>query len=343
MLDRFFRIQGDACGFPSETYQCPSQPATEARCDLAGLGVGRGFIQSHLSSDAVVNVMDGELTEPLSISGQVKCDLLLVRATLSSDCTYAPEGATPWHFRRPGVTVIALPRDTPIDIQVEANVAQRTVTVTQELSALSHSHLLEPADIPHPLRTMLGTPLRTPQVLLTMPVQADIAGLLEDLTRSRLSGALRRMQVQARASEFIALVFASWNERLENECAADCRRHRDVELLVAARRILFNRFASPPTLHELAHQLGTNKNKLSQLFQENLGVTPQVYCLQRRIERAQALLAEGRLNVGQIADAVGYQHQSSFTGAFREAVGESPRQFARRYRAEFEEVLAVAH
>jgi AraC-like DNA-binding protein len=96
-------------------------------------------------------------------------------------------------------------------------------------------------------------------------------------------------------------------------------------------------------LQELASELGTNRTKINQLFRACIGVTPQEYTLHRRIERAQALIVEGRLNVGQIADAVGYQHQSSFTTAFREVTGMSPREFATQARGRNRERLAQTH
>jgi AraC-like DNA-binding protein len=38
------------------------------------------------------------------------------------------------------------------------------------------------------------------------------------------------------------------------------------------------------------------------------------------------------MNLAQVADAVGYQHQSSFTAAFRDATGLSPGRYAQLAR-----------
>jgi AraC-like DNA-binding protein len=99
--------------------------------------------------------------------------------------------------------------------------------------------------------------------------------------------------------------------------------------------------ADPPTLQALAQELGTNRNKLNQIFQRSMGVTLKAFCVQRRIERAQALLHEGRLNVAQIAETVGYQHQSSFAAAFRDVVGMCPRDYSGATHLRAERELAV--
>ena len=57
-------------------------------------------------------------------------------------------------------------------------------------------------------------------------------------------------------------------------------------------------------------------------------VAPQAYCLGLRIERAQALIAQGRMNLAQVAKAVGCRHHSSFTAAFRAATGPPPGRYA---------------
>ena len=48
---------------------------------------------------------------------------------------------------------------------------------------------------------------------------------------------------------------------------------------------------------------------------------------------ARALLQEGRLNIAQISETVGYQHQSSFTAAFRDIVGMCPRDYGNTRQA----------
>jgi len=58
------------------------------------------------------------------------------------------------------------------------------------------------------------------------------------------------------------------------------------------------------------------------------------YCLERRMREAQQLLLAATLTIAQVAERVGYEHQSSFAAAFSGHVGMSPRQY-RQHRAPF--------
>ena len=56
--------------------------------------------------------------------------------------------------------------------------------------------------------------------------------------------------------------------------------------------------------------------------------------MKRRMREAQQLLLAATLTVAQVAERVGYEHQSSFAAAFSSHVGMSPRQY-RQHRAPF--------
>jgi AraC-like DNA-binding protein len=93
-------------------------------------------------------------------------------------------------------------------------------------------------------------------------------------------------------------------------------------------------YRKPPCLAELAHEIGTNQNKLKAVFKEAFGLTMTDYCLERRMREAQQLLLEATLTIAQVAERVGYKHQSSFAAAFCSHVGMSPRRY-RQHRAPF--------
>ena len=57
------------------------------------------------------------------------------------------------------------------------------------------------------------------------------------------------------------------------------------------------------------------------------------YCVAQRMRLAQSLLLQGRLTIGQVAEQVGYEHQSSFTAAFRGHAGMTPRDYQRQRAA----------
>jgi AraC-like DNA-binding protein len=66
------------------------------------------------------------------------------------------------------------------------------------------------------------------------------------------------------------------------------------------------------------------------LFHEVFGETPFRQLTNRRIAVAQTLLAEGSLELSEIAWAVGYESLSAFGRAFRREAGTSPSSYRTR-------------
>jgi AraC-like DNA-binding protein len=90
-------------------------------------------------------------------------------------------------------------------------------------------------------------------------------------------------------------------------------------------------YAEPLDLETLAGVAGLSKYHFQRLFRATYGVTPAAYVSQRRVERAQDLLRATNLTVTEVCHVVGFSSLGSFSSRFRELVGESPREFQRRY------------
>jgi AraC-like DNA-binding protein len=90
-------------------------------------------------------------------------------------------------------------------------------------------------------------------------------------------------------------------------------------------------YAEPLDLAGLAAVAGISKYHFQRLFRATYGVTPAAYVSQRRVERAQDLLRATNLTVTEVCHLVGFSSLGSFSSRFRELVGESPRDFQRRY------------
>ena len=90
-------------------------------------------------------------------------------------------------------------------------------------------------------------------------------------------------------------------------------------------------YAEPLDLEQLAAEAGLSKYHFHRLFAATYGRTPAAYLSERRIERAQDLLRATNLTVTEICHAVGFTSLGSFSSTFRRIVGESPREFQRRY------------
>ena len=75
---------------------------------------------------------------------------------------------------------------------------------------------------------------------------------------------------------------------------------------------------------EAAARLYVSRSKLCAVFKAETGEGLAAYARRRRMERARELLANEGMSVAQVAARLGYQRQSSFTQAFKQACGVSP-------------------
>ncbi|HEX7705636.1 MAG TPA: two-component regulator propeller domain-containing protein [Thermoanaerobaculia bacterium] len=88
------------------------------------------------------------------------------------------------------------------------------------------------------------------------------------------------------------------------------------------------------TADRLAVVLGVSRSVLERAVREACGATPTKIVREARLERAAALLAEGRGSVSEIAFASGFRGLAQFSRAFRTRYGVAPSQWKAGQRSE---------
>lgn len=81
------------------------------------------------------------------------------------------------------------------------------------------------------------------------------------------------------------------------------------------------------TLAEIAAEVNMNPQYFARTFRKAVGQPPHQYILDKRVERAKALLKMTQLSLVEIASQVGIATQSHFTTVFHRATGMTPREF----------------
>ena len=85
-------------------------------------------------------------------------------------------------------------------------------------------------------------------------------------------------------------------------------------------------------LETLADIARLSKWHFARAFKQSVGTPPHFYLIQRRLEKAQELLAETNLSLAQIALKSGFSDQSHFSRRFRILLGVTPTSFRRSKR-----------
>ena len=110
-----------------------------------------------------------------------------------------------------------------------------------------------------------------------------------------------------------------------------------VDELVRLRRsrdYVDRHFAEPLSVATIAEAAFMSPSHFSRRFRDAYGESPYEYLMTRRIERAMAMLREGR-RVSDTCVAVGWPSLGSFSTRFHEIVGESPSSYRNRDHAIF--------
>ena len=81
------------------------------------------------------------------------------------------------------------------------------------------------------------------------------------------------------------------------------------------------------TLPQLAAEVNMSQYHFSRLFKKECGYSPYQYIMLIRMNQAMHLLKSTTLPVKQVAQAVGYHSQSTFSTAFSSCAGLSPTKF----------------
>ena len=105
------------------------------------------------------------------------------------------------------------------------------------------------------------------------------------------------------------------------------RINQRVQLNTAVRYALLEFVRRPqiPLVRELAHEAGLSRRRFAQLFREQIGLTPKLYCRVQRFQNALKQIPSGAsVDWAQLALAAGYCDQAHLAHEFRDFSGLSP-------------------
>ena len=85
--------------------------------------------------------------------------------------------------------------------------------------------------------------------------------------------------------------------------------------------------AEPPTLPELATEIGLSLKRLKEGFKQIYGDTVYGFLLDHKMEYARKMLETGQFNVNEVGLKVGYSTASHFISAFKKKYSTTPKKY----------------
>jgi AraC family transcriptional activator of pyochelin receptor len=137
----------------------------------------------------------------------------------------------------------------------------------------------------------------------------------------RYTGALERAYLLSQSLELLVRVLDAGVRG--DSSPAPTRTERDK--LFAARELIETRLDDPPTLPEVARQIGLNEFKLKRGFKALFGQTMFSYLTEQRLELALRLLLDTDKTAAEIGFQLGYRTPQHFNEAFKRRFGVTPK------------------
>lgn len=105
----------------------------------------------------------------------------------------------------------------------------------------------------------------------------------------------------------------------------------DDPLVVDALRFIRDHCHRALRVADLLDHLHVSQRTLENRMKRSIGRTPQVAIQRAQIERAQRVLQSSRGNLGEVAEACGFDRQDQFCTVFKRLTGMTPGQYRRRH------------
>lgn len=127
-----------------------------------------------------------------------------------------------------------------------------------------------------------------------------------------------------------ALLFRLMAQLQEQNTADEVRElSRDRQKIQSVLDYIDENYCNPDTtLHTVAEQTFFNKSYLARVFRQTIGISPQKYIIELRLQRASEMLRHNNFSVSDIAAAVGYKSPYYFSLEFKKKFGVPPSQYA---------------
>ena len=116
------------------------------------------------------------------------------------------------------------------------------------------------------------------------------------------------------------------------EGAGDCHGVLSPRQMRQITEFLGDLHGCTPTLSQIAGLCGVSTRHFTRLFRQTTGQSVLEFVNARRLERAQAYLADTPLALKEIAWRLGFADASGFSRAFRKLTGETPQAYRQRTR-----------
>lgn len=157
-------------------------------------------------------------------------------------------------------------------------------------------------------------------------VSPAIAVVLSQVMNYNLHPSIKELYIRGKVYELISLYFNK-NVDADAEQCPFLVDEDNVKRIRQAKEIMISRMVEPPTLVELAEEIGLSLKKLKEGFKQVYGDSVFSFLFDYKMEYARRMLESGQYNVNEVGLRVGYSTASHFISAFKKKYGTTPKKY----------------
>ncbi len=157
-------------------------------------------------------------------------------------------------------------------------------------------------------------------------VTPAMQSVINQILSCSFRGVIRRLFIEGKVMELLAYKMDQCRTGSPHLGTASLKPD-DIGRVRQAARLMACDPEHVKNLSSLARSVGMCRTKLHRCFGLVYGISPFEYLHRQRLETAMSLLQQGRMNVTEVAYAVGYSSLSHFAKTFKHHVGVSPNKY----------------
>ncbi|MCG8565971.1 MAG: AraC family transcriptional regulator [Desulfobacterales bacterium] len=227
----------------------------------------------------------------------------------------------------PGQAYVHYFKDPTLVRETSGGNPLKALVIRVSPSLLSGMLNLDPKTEARELET-LGQALENKFLFASHAMTAQMKTILFQIFNCPHQGVIRKIYFESKAMELIA---CKLEQVIQNGLCSPVHRLApgEEDRILTARDLLINRLQFPPSLPDLARQVGMSHPRLNRGFRRVFGCTVFEYLRRERLNYARMLMEENRFNLTQVAFEAGFCSSSHFATAFLRQFGVRPSEYCR--------------
>ena len=279
------------------------------------------FEESVLDSGFTVLIIKNDLQEAVKENYPVNQDFIQFHFCLKGQMNFVfNEGNYSFPVNEDHSMLLFNPlKPLPIEVELAPN-----TWLVSVLISIAKFHSLFSSDADH--ISFLTPENSTKKYYDNLPFTSSIAVVLSQILQAKVHDSMKSLYFKGKVYELLSLYFNK-NEDPSLEQCPFLVDEENVRKIRKAKDIILERMSDPPSLENLATEIGLSLKKLKEGFKQLYGDTVFAYLLDHKMEEARRMLDSQKFNVNEVGLKLGYSTASHFIAAFKKKYGTTPKKY----------------